>query len=70
MEVYVLAGIDLALFLIAFSFSMKFLRSSLFAEQELKHGRLNQYIFSFTFGQCVAMLGMFLQEIVKAADAR
>ena len=40
---------DLTLFVLAFAFSMKFLRSSLFADQELKQGHMNQYIFSFTF---------------------
>lgn len=64
---YSLLAFNFSWFLLAFIAARYFLISILFSDQEIK-SELNKHIFSTTFGMCVLMLVMFIQEVVHTVD--
>lgn len=56
------------IFIVSFVTSQNFLDRALFQEQDLSHAKLNRYVFSFTFGCCILMLLLFLQEVKGIFD--
>ena len=55
------------IYLLAFNLAVSFLKGTLFSDQEIKY-KLNLYIFSATFGLCVLMLVLFLQDALETHD--